>query len=319
MKFELSYGVGPLLYMPAFQVNIVEKIKNNAIEGLTSICLCLEDSINEKSLKEAEKSLLFILSQLCDLAKNGTKLPLVFIRVRSYQHLKELYKSVLEYQDALTGFVFPKVDGKNSHHYASLMKRINKEANRKIWFMPILESECVYNPESRRRCLLSIKKAFKCVDEYLLNYRVGANDLCSLSGVRRAPGMTIYEILIISSIFAEILNIFSREYVVSGPVYDYFDNGQSSSWKETFIKEIRLDLSNGFVGKTIIHPSQAKPVIDELKVEKDVLEQAKKILNWSDDKLGVQKDNSFGRMDEKKTNQIWAEKIITLAKIYGEK
>ena len=47
-KNILQYMVGGLLYMPAFQKNIVEKIKNCSIDCLTSIAFCLEDSIREE-------------------------------------------------------------------------------------------------------------------------------------------------------------------------------------------------------------------------------------------------------------------------------
>ena len=74
--------------MPAFQNNIIEKIKNNSIDCLTSMCFCLEDSIRDEALPEAEESLKYILQELKYLRKN---LPLIFIRVRSPEHLQSFH------------------------------------------------------------------------------------------------------------------------------------------------------------------------------------------------------------------------------------
>ena len=88
-KKILQYQIGGLLYMPAFQKNIVEKIKNNSIEKLTSIAFCLEDSIRDDALPEAEETLKSILQNL----KNLPKLPLIFIRVRTPEHFQAVHKA----------------------------------------------------------------------------------------------------------------------------------------------------------------------------------------------------------------------------------
>ena len=47
-KNTLQYMVGGLLYMPAMQDNIAEKIQGEKIPSLTSIALCLEDAIQKR-------------------------------------------------------------------------------------------------------------------------------------------------------------------------------------------------------------------------------------------------------------------------------
>ena len=63
-KNTLQYTVGGLLYMPAFQKNIIDKIKSNSIDCLTSIAFCLEDAIRDEALDEAETALIQILQEL---------------------------------------------------------------------------------------------------------------------------------------------------------------------------------------------------------------------------------------------------------------
>ena len=86
----LQYKVGGLLYMPAFQKNIVKKIAENRLPHLNSAAFCLEDSIQDNSLDEAEKSLKIILNQL----ENLENLPLIFVRIRSPRHLELFHDKI---------------------------------------------------------------------------------------------------------------------------------------------------------------------------------------------------------------------------------
>ena len=72
MADDLPYRVGGLLYMPAFQKNIVPKIRDGSIPCLTSIAFCLEDAIRASALAAAEASLHGILAELQALAAQGT-------------------------------------------------------------------------------------------------------------------------------------------------------------------------------------------------------------------------------------------------------
>ena len=115
----------------------------------------------------------------------------------------------------------------------------------------------------------------------------------------------------------DILNVFSREYVVSGPVWEYFDDKKSFDWLEGLLQELELDRINGFIGKTAIHPSQLPYIFDSLKVSQTDYEDARQVLLWDVDKLGVVKSVDGGRMNEVKTHRKWAERIKILGDIYG--
>ena len=102
----LQYKVGGLLYTPALNSHIGDRIKNKTIDGISSIALCLEDSIEDDALSQAERELCKTLSQL----EGVSELPLLFIRVRTPQHLKKVHQMLGGLSDLLCGYVLPKFD-----------------------------------------------------------------------------------------------------------------------------------------------------------------------------------------------------------------
>ena len=61
---NLAYKVGGLLYTPALRKGIDQKILNNKIEALMSVSFCLEDSVADSALGEAEANLKFMLTNI---------------------------------------------------------------------------------------------------------------------------------------------------------------------------------------------------------------------------------------------------------------
>ena len=55
-KEQLPYMVGGLLYTPALHTGIAERISDRTWLSLTSVALCLEDSIQAAALKKAEEN-----------------------------------------------------------------------------------------------------------------------------------------------------------------------------------------------------------------------------------------------------------------------
>ena len=180
-KEILQYKVGALLYMPAFQRNIVQKIAHNRLPHLNSAAFCLEDSIRDESLDAAEKSLQFILRELESLED----LPLIFVRIRSPRHLEIFHEEIGSKSKILTGYILPKVDMQNVGSYINLAKEI------KLFIMPTLESERVASLLTRQTELLSLKQALDDIKNLILNIRVGVNDICNLYGLRRRVDQTI--------------------------------------------------------------------------------------------------------------------------------
>ena len=183
--------------------------------------------------------------------------------------------------------------------------------------MPILESEDIIDYASRPAVLAQLKNKIDAMKEHVLNVRVGGNDFSNAFGLRRHIDETIYDILPISQLLCDILTVFSRDYVVSGPVWEYYSSS-NKEWVEGLKRELNLDVLNGFVGKTVIHPNQIPFVAESLKVKKQDYDDAMEILSWSSDKeLLVGGSAQKERMNEVNTHLRWAKKTVALASIYG--
>ncbi|MBM6822944.1 HpcH/HpaI aldolase/citrate lyase family protein [Fusobacterium mortiferum] len=307
------------MYSPALNDKVVEMIVNKKYNFKYSLALCLEDSICDDMVSIAQKQVIKTLGKIANLKKlKGISLPKIFIRVREAKQILEIFESLREGTESLTGFLIPKYSLENCDQYNEIISLINKKSNKKIYIMPILESSDIINLDTRIKYLKELKNKIDSIKEYILNIRVGGNDFCKEFRVRRNYKQTIYEITPVRNILSDILTVFSREYVVSGPVWEYFAS-ENDEWKRGLEKEIELDKLNGFIGKTVIHPKQIEVVNEGLKVSKEDYEDAKEIIKWENPELAVGKSHNGQRMNEVKVHFKWAEKIVTLADIYGVK
>ena len=336
----LPYAVGGLLYMPAFQENIAAKILGGQIPALMSVAFCLEDAIADDAVLSAEKALLNTLEELQNgaiktkdsfarilsgdgqkaaSAKNvigraagGFDLPLLFVRVRSPEQIYRLSENRVV-QDLITGFIAPKFDLTNAGAYIEAIHAVKSR------LMPILESAGAANVSRRVAVLTELKRILDDNHRIVVNVRVGGNDFCGLYGLRRNVGQTIYEIGILRDIMTEILSVFSVDYVVSAPVWNYFGNDGRAAWAQGLKKELALDMLNGFIGKTAIHPTQLPIIADALKVSAEDYDDANCILNWQDSRQAVAKSVGKNRLNELKCHARWAKRIKILGDIYGIK
>lgn len=311
---DLPYRVGGLLYTPALNDGIAEKIVRHAIKGLTSLALCLEDSISDDSLDKAEQQLIITLEKL---KESEAELPLLFVRVRSAEHLARIHALLGETESILTGYVLPKFDLTNCEAYCRLIRAYNKGRTNRLYIMPILESKTVADIGSRADTLWAIKRCLDAAHDYILNVRVGGNDFSNLYGLRRKETQNIYQIGVIRDILVNIINVFAADYVVSGPVWEYFGEDDTQPWADGLRKEIELDQLNGFIGKTAVHPSQLPVIYESLKVRKCDYDDAASIAHWSVNGLAVAKSPDGKRMNEVKCHLKWAKRVLTLAGIYG--
>ena len=316
-NIELKYKVGALLYSPALNRKVADSIIAEKFNRPYSLALCLEDTIADDSVEFAEKQLGVTLKKLLEATSDKSfYMPMIFIRVRSSKQLLRLWKDLAEWSELIAGFIFPKYSVGNADSYNEAMKIINSEAEKTVYMMPILESRDIVEYSTRQTVLSDLKGKIDSVKDLVLNIRVGGNDFSNEFAARRHYDETIYDILPISQLLGDILTVFSREYVVSGPVWEFFssDNGE---WKRGLRNELKLDKINGFIGKTVIHPKQISVVNEALKVSHKDYEDAKEILNWDESGLQVGKSFAGERMNEVKTHINWAYKTITLAEMYG--
>lgn len=338
----LRYCLGATMYMPGTK-DFTKKLLSKAMPGLTSMVLCFEDACPESDVPAAEENTLKLLHTVSTALEHGEityeDIPLIFIRVRSVDQFKEFSKRLtLHHLKVLAGFNFPKFDSTNGEAYFKHLRDLNKKFGEVIYGMPIIESSAVAFKETRIGELLSIKGIMNKYYEYVLQVRVGATDFSSCFGVRRGVDYTIYDIMTVRECLSDILNIFSRnnEYVVSGPVWEYFRQTKEMMFEEVrthniedsllkrepifnsevdgLLREVILDKANGFVGRTVIHPTHVKYVNALMCVTKEEYDDACQILSTQD---GVIKSANANKMNEIKPHTTWAETIYMRAQAFG--
>ena len=348
----LAYALGATLYMPGTRETIADDITSKKNAGLASTVFCLEDSIGDSEVPAAESNIITQVKkiymalnhQVIDLAD----LPLIFIRVRNPEQILKLIEGMEDSSKLVTGFIFPKFTSE-SYRYFEILKSLNDQATGPYYGLPIIESSEVIYRESRLENLLEIKRLVDTYHDLVLNVRIGATDFSGYFGIRRGPDVTIYDIAVIRDCIADIMNIFGRtesDYVVSGPVWEYFLNGgrvlkpqlRKSPFEEFhdingnngtkirsqllnkyvdgLIREVILDKENGLIGKTIIHPSHIIPVQSLYIVGHEEYLDALSILG-NQGLQGAMRSHYTNKMNEIKPHYNWARKILLRAKNYG--
>lgn len=319
-KEMLGLALGALLYMPATQ-NFLEKILHKEYEGLTSFVMCFEDAIKEDEIEAGYENVKHILSTIHMNIQNGTlqeeEVPLVFIRVRNTHQFKELMERLTKEEIIqLTGFSFPKFTSVNAREYLETTKYYAEKHETKLYGMPILESAAIIHQETRIQELQALQKICIEYEPYVLNIRVGGTDFSSLFGIRRNMEYTIYDVTLIGQCLSDILNFFLREpyaFVCSAPVWEYFKDKQAV---KGLIEEIKRDKNNGYIGKTVIHPSQVRYVNAYQAVTKEEYEDALAIFEEKK-QGGILKSHKQNKMNETNPHKSWARKILKKAHVFG--
>lgn len=318
MKDKLiHYSVGAVLYTPANNKDITRKLFDNYFGEKFSLAFCLEDTIPDNKVKQAETILVDTIMRLYEAKEMLHKnfyLPKLFIRVRTPSQIEDLMNRLGEARKIITGFNIPKFDVSNAKEYTDAITAINEWDENTYYMMPILESKPLVQNDNLKSYLNLLKTYVDKIEPYVLGIRVGGNDLSGLFGVRRHSFETIYDVKPVASILTDILLVFGTDYVVSGAVWDYY-NGEA--WAQGLADEVQKDITAGFVGKTAIHPKQIAVINEASKVLKEDYEDAKAILNWNDENLLVSGSTLGSRMSEQKTHFRWAEKILFMAEYFG--
>ncbi|MGY6555688.1 MAG: HpcH/HpaI aldolase/citrate lyase family protein [Wenzhouxiangella sp.] len=342
-KSLLQYCLGATLYMPGTR-QVVDKLVGRSFPALKSMVMCFEDAIRAEEVQAAEDNVLSHLSMLKDTLDQGVlnddDIPLIFLRVRDTRQFAHFAQRIDPDQaQVLSGFVFPKFYSDNAGDYLDELTRLNARLDRPLYGMPIFEGKAIAYRESRTSELSALRDILARNRELILNIRVGGTDFSALFGVRRGINASIYDILPVRDALADILNMFNRPedgYTVSGPVWEYFlaykqDDIQKlldqnihkslgagqpilNDAIDGLLKEVLLDKANGFVGKTVIHPSHIRFVNALQAVTREEFEDACQILGKDG---GVCKSAANNKMNEMNPHRNWAGRIILRARAYG--
>ena len=337
----LQYCLGATLYMPGTK-DIKDKVLHHQLE-VTSLVMCCEDAIKEEDLPLAEQNILDHMDFFADKIAAGElthdDIPLIFVRVRNPEQFERFADRMTAKQaSVLTGFNFPKFSSKNALHLLQTLVNVNNRLGVVLYGMPILEGPEVAFHELRGQELLLLRNILEPYKKLILNIRVGGTDMSSLFGVRRGINSTVYDIMPVRDALSDVLNFFNRynDYCVSAAVWEYFraykDDDINDVIKRNFhnalikgqdivnpaidglMKEVLIDRANGFVGKTIIHPTHARFVNAMFTVVEEEYNDAVQVLNTSG---GVVKSAHGDKMNEIGPHRRWAEKIVKRAAVYG--
>ncbi|WP_328401004.1 HpcH/HpaI aldolase/citrate lyase family protein [Streptomyces sp. NBC_00390] len=338
----LSAALGATLYSPATRPRLADDVIKQAGRGVVSMVLCLEDSIDDADVEAAEANL---VRQFTDLAARGEDVPLLFVRVRQPDQIPDLVNRLGPARDLLSGFVLPKFTEERGVPFLEALTAAEARSGRRLFAMPVLESPELLYLETRTATLTGIAHTVDKYRERVLALRLGVTDFCSAYGLRRTPDMTAYDVRIVTSVIADVVNVLGRSdgtgYTITGPVWEYFRaqermfkpqlrrspflEGRAEELRNALIehdldgllREIELDRANGLLGKTCIHPSHVLPVHALSVVSHEEFSDAQDILRPERGGGGVLRSAYTNKMNEVKPHRAWAERTLRRAEVFG--
>ncbi|MFG3196132.1 HpcH/HpaI aldolase/citrate lyase family protein [Streptomyces sp. NPDC048208] len=342
----LSAALGATLYSPATRPRLAADIGKQTGNGVVSMVLCLEDSIADEDVPAGEENLVRQFAELDVLnARTGAEPPLLFVRVRTPEQIPDLVRRLGSSARLLSGFVLPKFTEERGVPFLEALSAAETASGRRLFAMPVLESPELLYRESRVETLEGIARAVGKYRDRVLALRLGVTDFCSSYGLRRAPDMTAYDVQIVASVIADVVNMLARAdgsgFTVTGPVWEYFrvpervfkPQLRASPFLEVravelrekliehamdgLLREISLDQANGLLGKTCIHPSHVLPVHALSVVSHEEFSDAADILRPDSDGGGVLRSAYTNKMNEVKPHRAWAERTLLRAEVFG--
>ncbi|MFK4689675.1 HpcH/HpaI aldolase/citrate lyase family protein [Streptomyces pristinaespiralis] len=338
----LAAALGATLYSPATRPKLADDVLKQAGRGVVSMVLCLEDSIDDAEVVDGEANL---VRQFADLDARGVEVPLLFIRVRTPEQIPDLVRRLGPSGRLLSGFVLPKFTDERGVPFLEAIVTAEAAGGRRLFAMPVLESPELLHLETRTEALTGIARTVDKYRDRVLALRLGVTDFCSAYGLRRSPDMTAYDVRIVTSVIADVVNVLGRSdgtgFTITGPVWEYFRSqermfkpqlrrspfleGRAEELRTTLIehdldgllREIELDRANGLMGKTCIHPSHVLPVHALSVVSHEEFSDAQDILRPERGGGGVLRSAYTNKMNEVKPHRAWAERTLLRAEVFG--
>jgi citrate lyase beta subunit len=336
----LAMALGATLYCPANRPRLAEDIARRAAQGVTSMVLCLEDSIADVDVDYAEDNLVAQLRGHARVRRDG---PLLFVRVRTPEQIPMIVDRLEDAVDAIAGFVLPKFSEDLGAVYLDEVEAASSATRRTLLVMPVIESREAVYAESRATTLTALRRLLDKHREHVLAVRIGATDISAAYGLRRSREHTVYDIGLIRDVIGDVVNIFGRHdggYPISGPVWEYFSGSErmfKPLLRETpfirhdertlraeliakdmdgLIREVILDRANGLTGKSVIHPTHVPAVHALSVVSHEEYLDAIDVLGTAAGG-GVASSAYRNKMNESKPHSAWARRTELRARVFG--
>ncbi|QXG37027.1 HpcH/HpaI aldolase/citrate lyase family protein [Pseudomonas viridiflava] len=296
MALFSPYALGATLYMPATRDDILDVVFAEKLPELRSLVVCLEDAVALIDIETALVNLCQVLTRIQDRGGRPANGPLLFVRPRDAAMARILNDWPL--MAHVDGFVVPKLSLKTLGSWEQAV------TNPALALMPTLETPEVFNPTA----MVELGQALKAnLDERIIALRIGGNDLMGCLGLRRNPAMTLYGTPMgyVIPMLAGVMG--SQGFALTAPVFEQL------ATPDILQQELTLDIANGLVGKTAIHPSQVNIIQNALRVSLEDMNSARMILNSVAPAVFKYND----AMCEPATHYKWATHIMERAKWHG--
>ncbi|WP_122417617.1 HpcH/HpaI aldolase/citrate lyase family protein [Pseudomonas viridiflava] len=296
MALFSPYALGATLYMPATRDDILDVVFAEKLSELRSLVVCLEDAVALIDIETALLNLRQVLTRIQDRGGRPANGPLLFVRPRDAAMARILNDWPL--MAHVDGFVVPKLSLKTLSSWEQAV------TNPALALMPTLETPEVFNPTA----MVELGQALKAnLDERIIALRIGGNDLMGCLGLRRNPAMTLYGTPMgyVIPMLAGVMG--SQGFALTAPVFEQL------ATPDILQQELTLDIANGLVGKTAIHPSQVNIIQNALRVSLEDMNSARMILNSVAPAVFKYND----AMCEPATHYKWATHIMERAKWHG--
>lgn len=349
----LAVALGGTLYTPANRLDLVKDVLRQRDLGCVSMVLCLEDSISDDEVPGAEENVISTLRSLAahhhDLpllfVRVRTPEQMLSVARRAGAATALLTGFVIPKFDNESGTGAAFLDALHvvqTELELDGVQRTDGTPGHRLRVMPILESSAVIHVETRAAALLNIYELLAANREDILSVRIGATDMSSAFGLRRSRDLTIYDVNVVAGVIGDIVNVLGRPqggFVISGPVWEHYSNTERvlrpqlrvtpfageqeqelrqrimTANLDTLIREIELDLANGLLGKTLIHPSHVALVHAMSVVSHEEYLDA---LAIAGNVGGGAAASPYGnKMNEMKPHQAWAQRTLLRADAFG--
>lgn len=281
--------LGGTLFVPAVHKHLEAVARAERCPGLRSMVIDTEDGIAPGDLPRAMARLEALLGEPLS---DG---PLRFVRPRNPEGLQRLL--AVEGIEKIDGFVLPKFGLHNAEAYLAPLREHSHA------IMPSIEGNELFDAAA----LAALRDRLLPWCERIPAIRFGAEDLFAQLGLRRDCAVSLYDMAAPSQVIGSLLNTFRPHgFDIAAPLYRCYRERQG------FMAEVRRDLSEGFVGKTLIHPDQIALFESAYHVDADDYAEAKTLLERADAVTGHN-----GAMAERVTQHPWAEALLVRAERYG--
>jgi citrate lyase beta subunit len=337
----LAHALGATLYVPATKENLAAAVRRQALAGAKSMVIDLEDAVADGMVDAALATTQRTLQDLNDNPPDS----LIFVRVRSADHIRELTDALGSSLSVVTGFVLPKFSVEGGPDYLKAVAAAAERSAHPLYAMPVLETPKVLYRESREAELVGIRELLDEHRQLVLTVRIGATDLCGLFGIRRDRDLSIYDVGVAADLITQVVNHLGRSdgtgFAITGPVWEYFANHERilrpqlrqspyedrqatglrrqlmSSDLDGLMRETMLDRANGLTGKSVIHPLHIPPVHALAVVPHEEYLDALSVLDPESAAGGVKNSEYRNKMNEMRPHRIWAERTALRAQVFG--